>query len=104
MWQPISLADLYAEIYKTETLLHGNLWNFWSHIKIEPEKWQEPKYGNEGGGFWVVAVCGKWVIWFNDIEDGFNISSHSTYGTIDEYWCNQDQLNWAVSRLHELMI
>ena len=37
---------------------------------MEPAKWKEPNFGDEGGGFWIVAICGTKVIWNNDIEDG----------------------------------
>ncbi len=57
------------------------------------------QYGNEGAGFWVVAIFGKQCIWYNDIEEGFNISPYTTYGKIDEYWCNKDEISWIVYRL-----
>ena len=72
-------------------------------IKINPEKWTEPDYGSEGGGFWVVGICGKKVIWFNDIEDGFNISDYNEYGKIEGYYCNQDELRWTVTHLFDLI-
>ena len=103
MWTPILETELYDEILKTETLLNGDLWNFWRLIKIGPEKWEEDEYGKEGDGFWVVAICGRRIIWYNDIEDGFNISTYSTYGRIDEYWCNQYELNEAVIQLYSLI-
>ena len=71
----------------------------WETIKISPEKWREESYGEEGGGFWVVAIFGNSVIWYNDIEEGFNRSSYSTYGTIGEYFGNQDELELAVQYL-----
>lgn len=102
-WQPISLEELYDQIYKTENNLGGEVSNFWELIKIDPEKWKENSYGQEGNGFWVVAICGKKVIWFNDIEEGFNISNYKTFGEIADYWCNQDDLDVAVSRLFQLI-
>jgi hypothetical protein len=51
MWTPITFKDLYDQIQKTETDLNVELWNFWQLIKIEPNKWEEPTYGNEGNGF-----------------------------------------------------
>ncbi|RZJ99200.1 MAG: hypothetical protein EOO43_27190, partial [Flavobacterium sp.] len=75
-WRPISITDLYDQIQKTEAELTGEIWNFWQLIKIEPVKWIESKYGNEGGGFWTVAILGTKIVWYNDIEDGFNISDY----------------------------
>lgn len=98
-WTPITLDELYTEIRKTEPELKDEVLRFWETIKIDPEKWQEKEYGTESGGFWVVAIFGKKVIWYNDIEEGFNISQYVTYGEIDEYWCNQDEMDWTVTRL-----
>jgi len=71
----------------------------WEIIKVDPKKWIEPSYGELGGGFWAVAIIGGSVIWFNDIEDGFNHSSYTEYGKIDEYWSNQDRLEIAVQNV-----
>lgn len=101
MWEPISFNELYDKIIRTENCLTGELANFWKLIKITPEKWQEKQYGKEGGGFWVVAICGNRVIWYNDIEEGFNISMYHKYGEIDEYWCNQSELEAPISGLYE---
>jgi hypothetical protein len=57
--------------------------NFWHSISIEPEKWQEFEYGIESNGFWVVAICKDHVIWYNDIEEGFNISDYTNSGLIN---------------------
>ena len=96
MWAPISIGDLRNLILKGELELNDEQSNFWDLIKIEPEKWKENEYGTEGGGFWVVAIFGKEVIWYNDIEEGFNISMYKNYGEIEEYSCNQSELNWSV--------
>lgn len=69
-----------------------------SHRDHSREMQQSP-YGDLGGGFWVVAIIGRFVAWFNDIEDGFNVSRYSKYGVIGEYWCNQDELEWAMQRV-----
>ena len=96
MWDPISLNELTDKISAEEPALSGEVRVFWEKYKIEPEKWQEEEYGNEGGGFWVVAVCPEQVIWYNDIEEGFNVSCYCNYGYIDEYMCNQDYLFMAI--------
>ncbi|MEJ7643756.1 MAG: hypothetical protein WKF87_04125 [Chryseolinea sp.] len=63
----------------------------------------EETFGKEGNGFWVVGLIGRKVIYYNDIEDGFNISDYKNYGVIDEYVCNQDKLIWIVGRLVEFV-
>ncbi|WP_337855067.1 hypothetical protein [Pedobacter sp. GR22-6] len=84
-----------------ELELEDELLNFWNLIKIAPQKWEEKEYGAEGGGFWVVAIFGTEVIYYNDIEEGFNISKYETYGQIKEYWCNQSELNWIIIELYK---
>ncbi len=101
MWKPISLIDLENLVLAGELELDDEQRNFWDIIRIEPEKWEEKEYGNEGGGFWVVAIFGKEVIWYNDIEDGFNISKYVKYGEIKTYECSQNELNWSVIGIME---
>lgn len=63
----------------------------WDRIKIEPEKWRCSPWGDLGGGFWAVAIRDSDVLWYNDIEGGFNVSSFSRRGVIDEYHCDQTE-------------
>ena len=76
----------------------------WDAIRVEPEKWQQHPYGDAGGGFWVVALIGRTVIWYNDIEEGFNRSVYSEYGVIHDYWCNQDELNVTLEYLANALV
>ena len=71
----------------------------WTAIRIEPEKWRQHPYGDEGGGFWAVGLIGRTVVWYNDNEHGFNRSQFTVYGTIDDYWCNDDELETTVDYL-----
>jgi hypothetical protein len=98
-WEPVTLEKLYDKILGAEEEMHGELLRFWELIQIFPEKWAQESYGKEGGGFWVVAVCGKHIIWYNDIEEGFNTSPYKRYGEFEEYWCNQDDLQWPVKQM-----
>lgn len=81
------IAEGLSEVSEAAVLL-------WRQIAIEPAKWQCPPSGDEGGGFWAVAIIDATVIWYNDIEEGFNRSTFCKHGTIDEYWC--DQLEFAI--------
>ncbi|MFS4431239.1 hypothetical protein [Chryseobacterium sp. S90] len=103
IWTPITIEEILEMIFSTEKKLNGNLLNFWDLIKIDPEKWHEEDYGQEGGGFWVVGLMGIRVIYYNDIEEGFNISEYTKYGTIDHYYCNQDELHTAILSLYSII-
>ena len=102
-WEPIPLDELQAMIGRDLAECSEEQRQFFARVAITPEKWRQSPYGDEGGGFWAVAVCESRVLWFNDIEDGFNVSIFKTHGEIpaDEYWCNQDPLQWALPKLLE---
>jgi hypothetical protein len=98
-WSPISKSELTQRLTTGLAEVDESVRETWDHIRIEPEKWRCSPWGDEGGGFWVVAVRGDTVIWFNDIEGGFNISRFHTPGTIDEYWCNQSDFSEVLNGL-----
>lgn len=98
-WTPISEAGLWDKIISAEGRMNLQVLRLWETIKILPEKWTEQTYGTVGGGFWVVAIIGNRVIWFNDLEDGFNCSSYVVAGKIAEYFCNQDELEITVQHV-----
>ncbi len=45
----------------------------------------------------VVARNGDQVIYYEDVEDGFNVSPMRSDGQILEHWCNQDELRLALN-------
>jgi hypothetical protein len=98
-WSPITLQELHDLIRQSEALMSPAERRLWDCIRIQPAKWQETTYGDEGGGFWAVGILGGSVFWYNDIEDGFNVSRYSTYGELSQYWCNQDDLHHRISSL-----
>lgn len=98
-WEPISKAELCERIFAAELRMTPQQARLWHCIRLAPRKWSEASLGAEGGGFWVVGIIGTTVIWYNDIEDGFDQSPFHAFGVIDEYRCNQDELEHAVQGL-----
>jgi len=98
-WEPIAEEALRERVAQGEARMNSLQLRLWETIRIEPTKWKQQPYGDPGAGFWVVAIIGSTVIWYNDIEEGFNRSRYSSYGTIDDYWCNQDELELTVQYL-----
>jgi hypothetical protein len=101
MWHPISREELLEKMCGTLEGADDTVRVAWEHIRIEPEKWQCSPWGDAGGGFWVVAVKGGEVVWYNDIEDGFNTSPFTNRGTIGEYRCNQAEFSAILRALPE---
>ena len=102
MSNPITFIEISEQIALTENEIEKELVKFWELIKVQPEKWEEQSYGKEYDGFWVVAICGKRVVWYNDIEEGFNISNYHNYGEIAEYFCDEYELNQVVWQLYNI--
>jgi hypothetical protein len=103
MWSPIPLCELLDLIRQSDAATEPVERRLWELVRIPPEKWALPPWADEGGGFWVVGLLGEHVIWYNDIEDGFNISRYSERGTIGDYSCNQGGLQPVLSGLlHQL--
>ena len=77
-WDVISEDELFQliQIVGSKMLDELLIWRFWSWVKISPGKWNLLPWGDECSGFWVVAVAGQECVYFNDIEDGFNISQY----------------------------
>lgn len=98
-WNPIPLTKLKDLIREGISKMNPEQLVIWNQIIVPLEKWKEDEYGNEGGGFWVVAIDDEEVIWYNDIEEGFNISTFSIRGKIDEYRAEQDELQWTINKL-----
>ena len=96
MWSPALYGEIDDMIQQAEAQMEPAVRAFWDRIGIVPQKWQLPPWGDEGGGFWVVALLGQECIYFNDIEDGFNISRFDGLGIILEYGCEQDELIYCI--------
>jgi len=100
-WNPIERSDLESLLSRDLIDCSEEQKQFFAQVRIPPLKWTLSPWGDTGGGFWVVAVYRDRVLWYNDIEGGFNVSRYEVAGQIPEaeYWCNQDPLRWAMPRL-----
>jgi len=84
-WTPIPREDLEARIAEGLAPMDDAVRDAWNAMRIEPEKWQCSPWGDEGGGFWAVAIRDGEVVWFDDVEEDFAISPFTQHGKIDVY-------------------
>lgn len=96
MWQPIPLSELEELIAQQLGECTPETRAQYELNAIQKQKWSLYPWGDTGGGFWAIAILGNYVLWYNDIEDGFNTSTYVKEGTIEQYWCNQDTLHAAM--------
>lgn len=92
-WKPLTRDELNSMISIALSKYDKDVAADWGQIRIQPEKWKCNPWGDAGGGFWAVATENGKVLWYNDIEDGFNWSPFKEHGVIDEYWCNQNDFD-----------
>src|SRR4051812_13663333 len=69
-WQPISEERIWDNINKDWSNMGFDQRRLWEAVKIMPERWsnQQKHYDH---GSWVIAIIGSWVVWYDDIEEGF---------------------------------
>lgn len=96
---PVSESKIWDLINSGQAEVSARESRIWELIKIPPSRWSEPQFGSETSGFWAVAAFGDKVLWYNEIEGGFNLSSFTTYGEIAEYWCDQLELHHWIHRI-----
>lgn len=102
-WEPISEAEVWDKLNTARDRMAPRQRRFWEAIRINPEKWRQSPWGDEGEGFWVAGVIGRYVVWYNDIEEGFNRSVYKKYGEFEDYWCNQDDLEETIQYLMNMV-
>ncbi len=100
-WESIALEMLTKHIANLEYLFSPEQKCFWNFVKIRPEKWTESTFFKEGASFWVVAIFGHRVLYYNEFEEGFNISGYHKYGEIDDYSGGQSELHEMIGGLFE---
>jgi len=98
-WKPLDEEELWDLMNAAEARMTVRQSQFWEAIRIMPEKWAQHPFGDPAGGFWAVAILGRKVVWYNEIEGGFNRSRYTSYGTIGKYWSNQDALELTIQHL-----
>ena len=97
----MSIQVITDHIKNLEFLFNDYQKNFWMTIKTEPMKWLGRPPESEVEEFWIVGILGRHVIYYNDIEEGFNVSPYSTFGEILEYRSNQSELHELIAGLYE---
>ncbi|WP_196889873.1 hypothetical protein [Aureivirga sp. CE67] len=99
----ITLEELNHLIEEGVLKMNKELLKIWNEISIKPEKWIGYSYIKEGEEFWVVGKFRDKVIWYNDTEEGFNISNYRIEREIGEFGFEQDELEDVIYKLKNVL-
>jgi hypothetical protein len=96
-WQPITASELSELVSRQLTECEPGLRKVFEQYRVEPYR---APFASEGAleSAFVVAKRGNDVLYFEDVEEGFNTSPLSKDGRILEHWCNQDELKFALRK------
>lgn len=99
-WKPVSYPQLLNLLTLETQTLKEDTQPLWQSISLpQPELWAQHPWGDEGCGFWVVAVAGRQCIYYNDISRGFAQGSFSRWAVIDDYAASNTSLHDMLSQL-----
>ena len=71
----------------------------WDVICIDPEQWTHRSPLRDDQRIWVIALIGRSVISYNDIEGGFDRSNFIRYGEVAELGWGQADLEVTVQEI-----
>ena len=95
-WHPATIEDV-KEVLKQELKKCNpqQITTFHQH-SVDPYFASILRYGNREQVVVVAEKSGE-VMYWEDVEEGFNISPVGPDGQILQYWCNQDDLGVALN-------
>jgi len=96
-WEPATLEEVEAILARDVERLDPDQRALWQECRVAPRAAPIVRYGSQESVFVVAERNGEAIYW-EDIEEGFNISPVGPAGEILEHWCNQDELRWALNR------
>jgi hypothetical protein len=96
-WRPASVKEV-REIL-TAQLRRCDKTQIKAYLQFSVEPYSAPilRYGKLESVV-IVARNSDNVLYYEDVEEGFNISPLAPDGRILEHWCNQDDLGKALNR------
>jgi hypothetical protein len=95
-WQPATVEEVMKIVRDDLAECDEEQLVAFKRYAVEPYVAPILRYGEMGNAI-VVARRGDEVIYWEDVEEGFNLSPVALDGRILEHWCNQDELRFALN-------
>jgi hypothetical protein len=95
-WQPATVEEVMKIVRDDLAECDEEQFVAFKRYAVEPYVAPILRYGEMENAV-VVARRGDEVIYWEDVEEGFNLSPVAPDGRILEHWCNQDELRFALN-------
>jgi len=99
--RPLTLRELESMIAEGLVGVDDAVCDAWEAMRISPVRWQCSPWGDDRDGLWVIAEHDGMVVYYNEVEGGFNTSPFAERGVIAEYYCNQNSFHEFLGSLPE---
>lgn len=96
-WKPATIEEVGEIVQEELASCDPEQVDVFDRYRVQPYAAPITRYGNQETVI-VVAQRDDEVIYWEDIERGFNVSPVGEDGSILEHWCNQDELGYALNR------
>jgi hypothetical protein len=97
-WNPITRKELTTLLASEEARLDEESANLFKQIRVIP--YAVPIHrGSKIESVFVVAKKGQNILFYEDVEEGFEWSSLNSSGQIESYFCNQWELSLALKQV-----
>lgn len=97
-WKPITKEELERELETQCNDLSPEEMSFFSSIKVPLDSFEIDRNGRLENVY-VVARQEQSVVFYEDVEEGFEISKLNSQGVIDEYGANQFTIRHVINQL-----
>src|SRR5215471_3383941 len=95
-WRPATIEEVKRLVARDLKVCDAEQISAFKKYAVEPYLAPINRY-NKIETVIVVARNGDQVIYWEDVEEGFNVSLIDPDGQILEHWCNQDELQFALN-------
>lgn len=96
-WAPASIIEVMQRVKQDLSECSPDQAAAYAKYAVNPYRASIDRYGQREMVV-VVARCHNQALYWEDVEEGFNVSPIGEDGTILEHGCNQDSLGQAISR------
>ena len=98
MFEPLTEKELTALVKEQKSFLSEKELSFFNSIAVPLEKAKIDRSGNIESVFIVAKYCGK-IIFYEDVEEGFEITEIDGSGVIKNYGASQFELKHIINQL-----